>query len=97
MALFTCFQFQKKWREHNLRMNRRQTTRIILFVQPLASGTTWLERVLIALSQSDSNLSNEYNSMLTRKLHLAQKSPDEDLILLLADKRKFFRYFGAES
>ena len=40
---------------------------------------------------------NEYNSMLTRKIHLAQKCSDEDLILLLADKRKFFRDFRAES
>ena len=35
--------------------------------------------------------------MLTRKLHLAQKLSDEDLILLLGDKRKFFRDFRAES
>ena len=27
--------------------------------------------------------------MLTRKLHLVQKCYDEDLILLVADKRKF--------
>ena len=40
---------------------------------------------------------NEYNSMLTRKIHLAQKCSDEDLILLLADKREFFRDFRAES
>ena len=35
--------------------------------------------------------------MLSRKLHLAQKCSDDDLILLLADKRKFFRDFRAES
>ena len=35
--------------------------------------------------------------MLTRKLHLAQKLSDENLILLLGDKRKFFRDFRAES
>ena len=63
----------------------------------MASETSWLEQVLIALSQSDLNLLNEYISMLTRKLHLAQKCSDEDLILLLADKRKFFRDFKAES
>ena len=63
----------------------------------MTSESSWLERVLIALSQSDLNLLNEYNSMLTRKLHLAQKCSDEDLILLLADKTKFFRDFRAES
>ena len=39
---------------------------------------------------------NEYNT-LTRKLRSAQKFYDEDLILLLADKRKLFRDFRAES
>ena len=63
----------------------------------MASETSWLERALIALSQSGLNLLNECNSMLTRKLHLAQKCSDEDLILLLGDKRKFFRDFRAES
>ena len=53
--------------------------------------------MLIALSESDLNLLNEYNSKLTRKLHLAQKCSDEDLILFLADKRKFFRDFRAET
>ena len=63
----------------------------------MASETSWLERMLIALSQSDINLLNEYNSTLTKKLHSAQKYYDEDLILLLADKRKLFRDFRAES
>ena len=58
----------------------------------MASETSWLERVLIALSQSDINLLNEY-STLTKKLHSVQKCSDEDLILLLADKRKLFRDF----
>ena len=62
----------------------------------MASETSWLEQVLIALSQIDLNLLFEYISMLARKLHLAQKYSDEDLILLLADKRKFFRDFKAE-
>ena len=57
----------------------------------MASETSWLERVLIALSQSDLNLLNEYNSTLTGKLHLAQKCSGEDLVLFLADKRKLFR------
>ena len=35
--------------------------------------------------------------MLTRKLHSAQKCSDEDLILFLADKRKLFRDFRAET
>ena len=61
----------------------------------MASETSWQERVLIALSESDLNLLNEYNSMLTRKLHLAQKCSDEDLVLLLAGKRKLFRDFRA--
>ena len=52
--------------------------------------------MLIALSQSDINLLNEYSS-LTKKLHSVQKCSDEDLILLLADKRKLFRDFRAES
>ena len=63
----------------------------------MASETSGLERVLIALSQSDINLLNEYNSTLTKNLHSAQKCSDEDLILLLADKRKLFRDFRAES
>ena len=63
----------------------------------MASETSWLEQVLIALSQSDINLLNEYNSTLTKKLHSAQKCSDEDLILLLADKRKLYRDFRAES
>ena len=53
--------------------------------------------MLIALSESDLNLLNEYNSTLTRKLHSAQKCSDEDLILFLADKRKLFRDFRAET
>ena len=57
----------------------------------MASETSWLERVLIGLSQSDLNLLSEYNSTLTKELHSAQKSSDGDLILLLADKRKLFR------
>ena len=63
----------------------------------MASETSWLERVLIALSQSDLNLLNECNSMLTKKLHSAQKCSDEDLILFPTGKRKLFRYFRAES
>ena len=63
----------------------------------MASETSWLERVLIALSESDLNLLNEYNSALTRKLHSAQKCSDKDLILFLADKRKLFRDFRAET
>ena len=62
----------------------------------MASETSWLELVLIALSQSDINLLNEYSSTLTKKLHSAQKFSDEDLILLLVDKRKLFRDFRAE-
>ena len=50
-----------------------------------------------SLSQSDTNLLNEYNSTLTKKLHSSQKCSDEDLILLLANKRKLFRYFRGES
>ena len=53
--------------------------------------------MLIALSESDLNLLNEYNSTLTRKLHSAQKCSDEDLTLFLADKRKLFRDFRAET
>ena len=63
----------------------------------MASETYWLKRVLIALSQSDLNLLNEYSSTLTTKLHSAQKYSDEDLILFLAGKRKLFRDFRAES
>ena len=63
----------------------------------MGSETSWLERVLIGLSETDLNLLNEYNSMLTRKLHLAQKCSDEYLILLLADKRKSFRDFRTAS
>ena len=63
----------------------------------MGNETSWLEGVLIGLSQTDLNLLNEYNSMLTRKLHLAQKCSDEYLILLLADKRKFVRDFGTTS
>ena len=62
----------------------------------MASETSWLERVLIALSQSDINLLNEY-STLTKKLHSVQKCSDEDLILLLVDERKLFRDFRAKS
>ena len=56
----------------------------------MASETSWLERVLIALSESDLNLLNEYNSTLTRKLHSGQKCSNKDFILFLADKRKLF-------
>ena len=63
----------------------------------MASETSWLERVLIALSESDLNLLNEYNSTLTRKLHSAQKCSDEYLILFLAQKIILFRDFKAES
>ena len=63
----------------------------------MASKTSWLERVLIALSEKDLNLLNEYNSTLTRKLHTAQKCSDEDLIFFLAHKRKLFRDFRAET
>ena len=56
----------------------------------MASETSWLERVLIALSESDLNSLNEYNSTLTGKLHSTQKCSDEDLILFLADERKLF-------
>ena len=63
----------------------------------MASKTSWLERVLIALSEKDLNLLNEYNSTLTRKLHSAYKCSDEDFILFLADKRKLFRDFIAET
>ena len=57
----------------------------------MSSETSWLELVLIALSESDLNLLNECNSALTRKLHSAQKCSDKDFILFLADKRKLFR------
>ena len=63
----------------------------------MASKTSWLEQVLIALSQSHIHLLNEYNSTLTKKLHSAQKYSDEDLILLLPDKRKLFNNFRAQS
>ena len=63
----------------------------------MASERSWLELVLITLSQGDLNLLNEYNSTLTRKLHSVQKFSDEDLILLLAEKKKLFRDFRAES
>ena len=53
----------------------------------MASETSWLEQMLIALSQSDINLLNEH-STLAKKLHSVQKCSDEDLMLLLADKRK---------
>ena len=53
--------------------------------------------MLITLSRSDINLLNELNSTLTKNLHSAQKCSDEDLILLLTDKRKLFRDFKAES
>ena len=56
----------------------------------MASETSCLERVLIALSESDLNLLNEYNSMRNRKLHSAQKRSDKDLVLFLADKKKLF-------
>ena len=59
----------------------------------MASETSWLERVLIALSESDLNSLNECNSALTRKLHSDHKCFDKDLILFLADKRKLFRDF----
>ena len=63
----------------------------------MASERSWLERVLIALSQSDINLLNEYTT-LPKKLHSVQEcSDEEDLILLLVDKRKLFRDFRAES
>ena len=63
----------------------------------MASETSCLERVLIALSESDLNLLNEYNSTLTKKPHSAQKCSDEDSILFLADKRKLFRDFRSET
>ena len=63
----------------------------------MASEISWLERVLIALSESDLNLLNEYNSTLTRKLHSAQKCCDEDFMLFLADKRKLLRDFKAKT
>ena len=53
--------------------------------------------MLIALSQSDINFLNGYSNTLTKKLHSAHKCFDEDLILLLADKRKLFRDFRPES
>ena len=62
----------------------------------MASETSWLEQVLIALPQSDINLLNKY-STLTKKLHSVQKYSDEDLILLLVGKSKWFRDFRAKS
>ena len=53
--------------------------------------------MLIALSESDLNFLNEYNSTLTRKLHSAQNYSDEDFILFPTDKRKLFRDFRAET
>ena len=47
--------------------------------------------------KSDLNMLNEENSALTRKLRSAQKCSDKDLILFLADKRKLFRDFRAET
>ena len=62
--------------------------RLVNFHSVMASETSWLERVLIASSQSDINLLNEY-STLTKKLHSVQKcSDEEDLNLLFVDKRK---------
>ena len=52
--------------------------------------------MLIALSESDLNLLNEYNCTSTRKLHSAQKCSDEDLTLFLTDKR-IREYFKAEN
>ena len=52
--------------------------------------------MLIALSQSDTNLLDEYRT-LTKMLHLTQKCSDENFILLLVDKRKLFRDFRVES
>ena len=70
-----------------------------MFVYELSGCGFEPRRVLIALSQSDLNLLNEYNSTLTRKLHSAQKCSNEHLILFVADKRKFlgrdFRFRGA--
>ena len=63
----------------------------------MKSEISWLERELIALLESDLNLLNKYISTLTRTLHSVQKCSDEDLILFLADKRKLFRDFRAET
>ena len=63
----------------------------------MSGETSWFERALIALSESDLNLLNKYNSVLTRKLHSAQKCSDKDLTLFLANKRKLFRDFRAET
>ena len=63
----------------------------------MSSETSWLERLLIALSESELNLLNEYNSAFTRKLHSAQECSDKDFILFLDDKRKLFRDFRAET
>ena len=53
-------------------------------------------RPVIALSQTDINLLNEY-STLNKMFHLVQKCSDEDLILLLVYKRKLLRDFRVES
>ena len=51
----------------------------------------------IPVSQVTIKIKNEY-CMLTKKIHSVQKcSDEEDLILLLVDKRKLFRDFRAES
>ena len=63
----------------------------------MKSEISWLERELIALLESDLNLLNKYFGTLTRKLHSVQKWSDEDLIFFLADKRKLFRDFRAET
>ena len=52
------------------------------FRSAMTSETSWLERVLTALSQSDINLLNEF-STLTKKLHSVLKCSEDDLILLL--------------
>ena len=39
----------------------------------MASETSWLKQVLIALSESDLNFLNEYNSMLTRDYQITLK------------------------
>ena len=62
----------------------------------MESKTSRLERMLIALSQSDTNLLDQYRT-LTKMLHLTQKCSDENFILLLVDKRKLFRDFRVES
>ena len=91
------FNFEKMESTCFAKMDRKTTKRIILLVKAMTSKTSWLERLWIALSESDINLLNEYNSMLTRKLHSAEKCSDEDLILFLAGKRKLFRDFRTET